>query len=103
MTLPILVCVENCGKANERFLAFSGELYMSVEVAAGVPPSTLLNGDLKMEGWWYEMLGIPFAHLGEVWLGIGFDMKVGIFPPTRLEVGGKCALQKGVVHAHGAQ
>ena len=94
MTLPLLICVENCGKATERFLAFTGELYMSLEVAAGVPPSTLLNGDLKMDGWWYNMLGIPFAHLGNVWVGIGFDMKVGIFPPTRLEIGGQMCFGK---------
>ena len=89
ITLPLLICVDDCGTASETILAFQGELYFSVEAPNGAPPSMLVNGDLKMDGWWYNVLKAPFAHMGNVQLGIGFDMKVGIFPPTRIEAGGQ--------------
>ena len=90
-TMPLLICAENCGKKNERWLGFKGELYYSQEVVPGAPPAMLVNGDLTMDGWWDRVFGMPFLHISNVVLGLGFDMAKGPlwWIPMRVEFGGQ--------------
>ena len=44
-----------------------------------------------MEGWWYNVFSVPFVHIGDIQLGVGFDMSNGPlwWVPERLMIGGK--------------
>ena len=77
----------DCDKVKTDSILFTGELYKSVEGG-----QAMVNGDLKMQGTWEMAFGMPFLHLSNITLGIGLNMAVGIFPPTRVEMGGSACI-----------
>eukprot|EP01061_Rhynchopus_euleeides_P021826 TRINITY_DN35600_c0_g1_i1.p1 TRINITY_DN35600_c0_g1~~TRINITY_DN35600_c0_g1_i1.p1 ORF type:complete len:1199 (+),score=522.61 TRINITY_DN35600_c0_g1_i1:125-3721(+) len=87
VSLPVKLCVEKCGGSfsNSRFLYLDGSVSLALSGSA-----QLVEGQLTMDGWWAKALGIPFVHVGNVLLGIGMDLKVGL--PTKLEIGGAVCL-----------
>ena len=85
--LPVRLCVEKCSSSAPRYLYLAGSLSLKVSASA-----QLVDGQVKMDGWWTKVLEIPFANIGDVILGIGMDLKVEL--PTKLEVGGAICLGK---------
>ena len=86
--LPLRICVEECDgpREDQKALIFSGQVYVTLGAT-----SQLINGELKMDGWWMEVFKVPFVHIGDGILNVGWDMKMGQFfwIPVAMKLGGK--------------
>ena len=71
-------------------LAFKGDVYVAVS-----SKEQTVNGDLAMIKWWYNVLGTPFVHIGDVNLGVGFDVKTLV--PVRMEIGGQVCFDRSIM------
>ena len=81
MTFPFIVCVDDCNDSEKRKdIYFNGDLAIIV-----TPTAQILRGKLTAAGWWYESFEIPFIHLGDMMLGMDWDLKSPL--PTGLVLG----------------
>ena len=81
MTFPFIVCVDKCNDLEKRKdIYFNGDLGIIV-----TPTAQILRGSITAAGWWYESFEIPFIHLGDMVLGLDWDMKSPL--PTGLVLG----------------
>ena len=84
-TLPLIICVDDCGTATRKDLYFDGDLSMIV-----TPAAQTVRGKLTAAGWYYEAFKIPFAHIGDMFLGMEWDIKSPL--PTGFMLGGAVCL-----------
>ena len=84
-TLPLIICVDDCGTAARKDLYFDGDLSMIV-----TPAAQTVRGKLTAAGWYYEAFKIPFAHIGDMFLGMEWDIKSPL--PTGFMLGGAVCL-----------
>ena len=85
LQIPLKICVKNCAEpddASKQFILFTGEISVSVGGA-----SLVVSGDLKMDGWWNNVLGFELLHVGNAMMGIGYDVYSNAV--TRLMLGGQ--------------
>ena len=81
MTFPFIVCVDDCNDSEKRKdIYFNGDLSIIV-----TPTAQILRGSIVAAGWWYESFEIPFIHLGDMVLGMDWDLKSPL--PTGLVLG----------------
>ena len=85
VSLPLVVCVEDCGAVDQKDVYFEGELSMIV-----TPAAQTVRGKLTAGGWYYEALKIPFVHIGNMFLGMEWDVKSPL--PTGFMLGGAVCL-----------
>ena len=84
-TLPLIICVDDCGTATRKDLYFDGDLSMIV-----TPAAQTVRGKLTAAGWYYEAFKIPFVHIGDMFLGMEWDIKSPL--PTGFMLGGAVCL-----------
>ena len=97
MRMPLLFHPKACDASGDELdcsdesrvetIAFDGELYFSIEAG-----QALVQGSLTMIGTWYNAFGMSFLHLSDLTLGIGFNMAIGIFPPSSANLGGSICI-----------